>query len=40
VLIIQLYATAFGSVLVALVYYCLRSIKEGIDIDRIADVFD
>ena len=40
VLIVQLYATAFGSVLVALVYYCLRSIKEGIDIDRIADVFD
>ncbi|OCC01538.1 hypothetical protein BA190_29100 [Labrys sp. WJW] len=36
----QVYLTALGSVLTALVYYRLRSIKEGIDIDRLADVFD
>ncbi|CAM5765915.1 hypothetical protein LMIY3S_01643 [Labrys miyagiensis] len=37
---VQIYAIAFGGVLSALAYYRLRSIKEGIDIDRIADVFD
>lgn len=38
--VIQIYVGAYGSVLIALAYYTLRSIKEGIDIDRIADVFD
>ncbi len=37
---IQMYAIAFGSVLSALVYYRLRALKEGIDLDRISDVFD
>ncbi|MFC2248654.1 hypothetical protein ACETRX_03410 [Labrys portucalensis] len=36
----QVYLTALSCVLSALVYYRLRSIKEGIDIDRLADVFD
>jgi len=39
-LVVQLYANAFGSVLIALTYYSLRAIKEGVDIDRIADVFN
>lgn len=36
----QIYLIALGSVLSALVYYRLRSIKEGVDIDRLATVFD
>lgn len=32
--------TAFGSILVAVVYHDLRAAKEGIDIDRMAAVFD
>ena len=32
--------TAFGSILVAVVYHDLRTAKEGIDIDRMAAVFD
>lgn len=36
----QVYLIALGSVLSALVYYRLRSIKEGVDIDRLANVFD
>ena len=38
--LIQIYLIALGSVLSALVYYRLRSIKEGVDIDRLATVFD
>lgn len=38
--LIQVYLIALGSVLAALVYYRLRSIKEGVDIDRLANVFD
>lgn len=39
-LVVGLYSGAFGGVMVALTYYTLRSVKEGIDIDRIANVFD
>lgn len=38
--VVQVYLTALGSVIAALVYYRLRSIKEGVDIDRLATVFD
>ncbi|WP_448952084.1 hypothetical protein [Labrys neptuniae] len=38
--LVQVYLTALGSVIAALVYYRLRSIKEGVDIDRLATVFD
>ena len=37
---IQIYLTALGSTLVAIIYYRLRVIKDGVDIDRIAHVFD
>ena len=37
---IQVYLTALGSTLVAIIYYRLRVIKDGVDIDRIAHVFD
>jgi len=33
-------ATAFGAVLVAVVYHDLRATKEGLDIDNLASVFD
>jgi hypothetical protein len=36
----QTAATAFGAVLVVIIYYTLRMIKEGVDIDKIASVFD
>jgi hypothetical protein len=36
----QVVATAFGAVLVAVVYHDLRVAKEGIDIDNLAHVFD
>jgi hypothetical protein len=39
-IVVQIYTIAFGSVLAALVYYRLRTIKEGVDIDHIADVFN
>ncbi|MDL2275236.1 hypothetical protein LJC22_03815 [Desulfosarcina sp. OttesenSCG-928-G10] len=32
--------TAFGSVMYAVAYYDLRTIKEGVSIDRLANVFD
>lgn len=38
--LIQIYMIALGSVIAALVYYRLRSIKDGVDIDRISDVFN
>jgi hypothetical protein len=37
---VQMVATAFGAVLVAIIYYRLRVIKDGIDLDKIASVFD
>jgi len=37
---VQAIATAFGTILVAIIYYNLRVIREGIDIDKIASVFD
>jgi hypothetical protein len=36
----QVVTTAFGAVLVAVVYHDLRAAKEGIDIDNLANVFD
>jgi len=36
----QVLAGAFGAVVAAIVYYNLRVVKEGVDIDRIAQVFD
>jgi len=39
-LVLQVYTIALFGILAALSYYTLRSIKEGIDIDRIANVFD
>jgi hypothetical protein len=36
----QIVTTAFGAVLVAVVYHDLRVAKEGIDIDSLANVFD
>ena len=37
---LQVYFTALASAVVSIIYYRLRVIKEGIDIDRIAHVFD
>jgi len=37
---LQVYFTALASAVVAIIYYRLRVIKEGIDIERIAHVFD
>lgn len=39
-LILQVLVGAFGAVLAAIVYYKLRVVQEGIDIDKIADVFE
>ena len=36
----QVFAAAFGAVLVAVIYHDLRVTKEGIDIDSLANVFD
>jgi hypothetical protein len=36
----QVVATAFGAVLVAVIYHDLRAAKEGIDTDSLANVFD
>jgi hypothetical protein len=36
----QVLVGAFGAVVAAIVYYRLRVVQEGVDIDRIADVFD
>lgn len=38
--LVQIYMGALGGVLVAIVYYRLRTIKEGVDIDKITHVFD
>ena len=37
---LQIYCTALASIIVAIIYYRLRVIKEGVDIERIAHVFD
>ncbi len=38
--VVQMLLSAFPTVLIAVIYYDLRVAKEGIDIDRIAAVFD
>ena len=38
--LVQIYMIALGSVLVSMAYYRLRTIKEGVDIDKITHVFD
>lgn len=37
---LQIYCTALASIIVAIIYYRLRVIKEGVDIERIARAFD
>ena len=37
---LQIYCTALASIIVAIIYYRLRVIKEGVDIERIARHFD
>ncbi|AOO81494.1 hypothetical protein [Bosea vaviloviae] len=36
----QVIATAFGAVLAAVIYHDLRAAKEGIDLDKLANIFD